>query len=170
MPSNVEIKARVRDMEAMHGAVEAAGARLRGEFVQEDVFFHAPRGRLKLRVTASGAELIHYLREDSSGPTTSRYRLCPIADPERLRETLGAALGVRGIVRKRRTFFLVGQTRIHLDRVEGLGSFLELEVVLEPGQAPEEGRKIANGLMQRLGVGPNDLVAGAYIDLLERRA
>jgi adenylate cyclase class IV len=87
------------------------------ELEQEDTFFVCPRGRLKLRQFAGcpQAELIYYERPESSGPRESRYIVHPTADPEGLREVLSAALGVRGVVRKRRTVYLIGQTRVHLD-------------------------------------------------------
>jgi predicted adenylyl cyclase CyaB len=90
-------------------------------------------------------------------------------DPDGLRRLLSEALGIEGTVRKKRHLFLVGQTRIHLDEVEGLGNFLELEVVLQNGQKPEEGMAIAAGLMEKLGVKKEDLIAGAYIDLIKQR-
>jgi len=90
-------------------------------------------------------------------------------DPDGLKKVLQEALGIDGIVRKKRHLFLVGQTRIHLDEVEGLGSFLELEVVLQNGQKPEEGMAIAAGLMKKLGVKREDLIARAYIDLIKQR-
>ena len=79
------------------------------------------------------------------------------------------ALGVLGCVRKTRELFLVGQTRIHLDEVEGLGVFAELEVVLLDGQDPQDGVLIATDLMCELGIRDDDLIDGAYIDLLEKR-
>ncbi len=84
-----------------------------------------------------------------------------------MKSALSVALGVRGVVRKTRTLYLVGQTRIHLDEVAGLGDFMELEVVLHPGQTDEEGQAIARDLMTRLGVEEKDLLEGAYMDLLE---
>jgi predicted adenylyl cyclase CyaB len=75
---------------------------------------------------------------------------------------------MRGIVRKRRLLYLVGRTRIHLDEVEGLGAFLELEVMLDDAQAEEEGEAIARRLLADLGVRDEDRVAAAYIDLLEQ--
>ena len=89
-----------------------------------------------------------------------------VSEPDSMREALERACGVRGRVRKERILVLVGQTRVHLDRVEGLGDFLELEVVLQDGQSEAEGRAIALLLMDRLGVPASDLVAGAYLDLL----
>jgi predicted adenylyl cyclase CyaB len=71
------------------------------------------------------------------------------------------------VIRKKRTLYLAGQTRIHLDEVEGLGNFMELEVVLRPDQSDAEGQAIANDLMKRLGVQEQDLIEGAYMDILE---
>ena len=79
------------------------------------------------------------------------------------------ALGVRGVVRKTRHLYLVGQTRVHLDEVDGLGQFVELEVVMSEGQPEAEGRAIAAGLMQDLGIGPDDLLEVAYMDMIEER-
>lgn len=88
------------------------------------------------------------------------------ADPEGLRDVLSATLGLRGTIRKRRTVFLMGQTRVHLDEVEGLGAFVELEVVLRPEQDAGDGRAIAGQLMAQLGLSPDQLIDKAYIDLL----
>jgi predicted adenylyl cyclase CyaB len=89
------------------------------------------------------------------------------SEPSAIKAALTAALGVRGVIRKRRTLYLVGQTRVHLDEVEGLGEFMELEVVLRPEQSNAEGQDIAQDLMTRLGVRKEDLVEGAYMDILE---
>ncbi|XP_036828544.1 uncharacterized protein LOC118947720 isoform X6 [Oncorhynchus mykiss] len=83
-----------------------------------------------------------------------------------LMTVLADSLGVKGEVRKERRLFLVGQTRVHLDSVEGLGHYMELEVVLREDQRPEEGEAIARSLMKELGVGNDSLVTGAYVDLL----
>ncbi len=72
-------------------------------------------------------------------------------------------------MRKERRLYRVGQTRVHLDRVEGLGDFVELEVVLRPGQAAEEGAGIGRALLARLGIEPHQVVAEAYHDLLRAR-
>lgn len=171
MPTNVEIKARVDDLAAIRSRAEALAGSPGEYLTQEDTFFRTSRGRLKLRMLAPArAELIYYERTDAPGPKRSDYRVSPASDPAALRDVLSAALGIRGIVRKRRTLCIVGQTRIHLDEVEGLGDFVELEVVLRPGQGPDEGESIARDLMARLGIPADGLVAGAYLDLLERRA
>jgi predicted adenylyl cyclase CyaB len=93
--------------------------------------------------------------------------IAPTPDPAALREALSRAWGTAGRVRKRRRLYLVGDTRIHLDRVEGLGDFLELEVVLAPAQSVAEGEEEARRIMAALGVADEDLVSGAYLDLLQ---
>jgi predicted adenylyl cyclase CyaB len=89
-----------------------------------------------------------------------------VKDPASLGAVLAAALGVRGVVRKRRRLYLIGRTRVHLDRVEGLGDFIELEVVLGEGEAVSRGEVVAAELADRLGIARSDLVRGAYLDLL----
>jgi adenylate cyclase class IV len=166
---NIEIKARVEDLDALES--RAAALADSGPFllVQTDTFFTVPNGRLKLRVFPDGTgELIRYLRPDCLEPTGSDYTIYPTRDPALLHDALARALGLRGVVRKSRSLYLVGQTRIHLDRVERLGAFAELEVVLTAGQPPEAGQKIATQLMADLGITAADLVEPAYIDLLER--
>jgi len=171
MKRNVEIKAKVAGLEAVRKIVERLADSGPMELEQEDTFFVCPRGRLKLRrfVGCPQAELIYYERPEGSGPRESRYIVHPTADPEGLREVLAAVFDIRGVVRKRRTVYLIGQTRVHLDQVEGLGEFIELEVVLRPEQKSSDGVTVAHELMAKLGISLNHLVDRAYIDLLQDR-
>ena len=167
MARNVEIKARVSSFEALLSRISALAHQGPELIAQDDTFFACTTGRLKLRVFADGrGELIAYERPDAAGPKTSDYRITPVADPDALRATLARALGVTGRVIKRRTLFLVGRTRVHLDRVEGLGDWLELEVVLRDGERTELGVAEAQALLASLQVDATQLVSGAYIDLL----
>lgn len=168
MKRNVEIKAKVADLAGVRRIVEGLADSGPMELEQEDTFFVCPRGRLKLRRFAGcfEAELIYYERPESSGPKESRYIVHPTADAEGLREVLAAAFDVRGVVRKRRAVYLVGQTRVHLDEVEGLGAFVELEVVLHAEQSASDGVTIARELMEKLGISAGQLIDRAYIDLL----
>ena len=144
MPTNIEIKARVVERRAMEKRAAALSDSSLRVIRQEDVFFNVRKGRLKLRFFGPRrGELIFYEREDSVRPKPSDYVIFPTNRPKELREALARALGVAGVVRKTRHLYLAGNTRIHLDEVEGLGHFLELEVVLSRGQKPREGRQIA---------------------------
>jgi adenylate cyclase len=167
VPRNVEIKARIASIEALAPRVAALATEGPVSLAQDDTFFPCDTGRLKLRTLAPDrGELIHYQRADDTGPTASAYVLAPSSAPDRLREALTLAYGQAGRVRKRRTLYLIGRTRVHLDRVEGLGDFLELEVVLAEGEPAEAGDREARALLDALGIAPDQLVAEAYVDLL----
>ena len=167
MPRNVEIKARIESIDALLPRVRVVADSGPTEILQDDTFFSCPNGRLKLRAfSETSGELIFYQRPDSAGPKESFYVISPTASPNTLREALSLAYGQTGRVRKRRTLFMVGRTRIHLDAVEGLGDFLELEVVLSEGESVEDGIAVAHALLARLGINPRQLIEGAYVDLL----
>ena len=89
------------------------------------------------------------LDPDATEPEESRFVLSPTADPDSLADALGRALGVRGVVRKKRSLYMVGRTRIHVDEVEGLGDFLELEVVLADEESKEAGLAVARELREK---------------------
>jgi len=166
---NIEIKAWVDDMDALEARAAAIADAGPTPIAQDDTFFRCPvpGERLKLRDFGDGrGELIFYRRPDASGPKTSFYVLSPTASPATLREALTLAYGQAGRVRKQRTLYLIGRTRVHLDRVEGLGELMELEVVLAEGDDAEAGTAEAQALMARLGIDACRLVEGAYVDLL----
>jgi predicted adenylyl cyclase CyaB len=168
MPANIEIKARVHQFADLQRRAAALSDSPIQVIPQEDTFFNVQQERLKLRVLAPDrGQLIHYARPDGQAPKRSDYHIYETTQPQALKEVLALALGVRGVVRKTRYLYLSGQTRIHLDDVDGLGQFLELEVVLRPDQTDVEGRAIAAGLMEELGVREDDLLEGAYVDMLE---
>jgi predicted adenylyl cyclase CyaB len=168
MPANIEIKARARNFADLRQRAEALSDTPAQVIPQEDTFFQTPKGRLKLRqLSPEYGQLVYYERTNTSGPKRSEYYLAGTLEPSALKTALTAALGVRGVVRKTRNLYLLGQTRLHLDEVEGLGEFMELEVVLNPDQSDAEGRAIARDLMTQLGVREEDLLEGAYMDLIE---
>lgn len=168
MPANIEIKARVRDFDRLRGRAEALSDGPVQVIPQVDTFFCTEKGRLKLRELGPGrAQLVFYERPDQDGPKRSDYHIYETNDFEDLKLTLALALGVRGVVRKTRYLYMVGQTRVHLDDVQGLGHFMELEVVMRPAQSDAEGQAIAEDLMAKLGVEKDDLLEGAYMDLIE---
>jgi predicted adenylyl cyclase CyaB len=169
MPANIEIKARVQDFVGLKALAERLSDTPVQVIPQEDTFFNIPKGRLKLRELAPDhAQLVWYTRADDSGPKRSDYQIYETGDPAQLKSTLTLALGVRGVVKKIRYLYLAGQTRIHLDDVEGLGHFMELEVVMRPGQSDMEGQVVAEELMNKLGITPGDLLNGAYMDMIEK--
>ncbi|MCV6906460.1 MAG: class IV adenylate cyclase [Achromobacter xylosoxidans] len=170
MARNIEIKARVASLAAVESLAAALSGKEPVAIAQDDTFFACPDGRLKLRAFSDGTgELIFYRRADDTGPKESFYVISPTSSPDTLRDALGLAYGVIGRVRKQRLLFMAGRTRIHLDRVEGLGEFLELEVVLRDGESAEAGMAEARELLASLRITPEQLVSGAYLDLLAQR-
>ena len=170
MARNIEIKARIDDIGSVTQKAETIADEGPTEIVQDDTFFACKNGRLKLRAFSSTeGELIFYIRPDQQGPKESFYLISPTSAPDALRESLTLGYGQVGRVRKHRTLFLVGRTRIHIDQVENLGHFLELEVVLSDGESVESGKAIAHDLIGKLGISSDQLIEGAYVDLLARK-
>jgi len=170
MARNVEIKARIKSVKALLPKAAALADKGPIKILQDDTFFRCKSGRLKLRTfSKKEGELIFYRRARRRGPKESFYLRCPTTTPETLRESLCLAYGQAGRVRKHRTLFLIGRTRVHLDTVEGLGHFLELEVVLREGEPAKAGVREAHRLMDKLGIRPSQLVEDAYVDLLPSR-
>lgn len=170
MARNIEIKARVDDPDELAGRVSTISDGVPTRLSQDDTFFRCDDGRLKLRDFGDGTgELIHYRRADQDGPKSSHYEIFPTSNPDQLRRVLQSALGTIGRVRKQRIVMMIGRTRVHLDQVEGLGSFMELEVVLAPHESEQAGLTEAQELMSRLAIKSDSLIAGAYLDLLEAR-
>jgi homotetrameric cytidine deaminase len=175
---NVELKARDLDPARTLERALALGAEDRGEFNQRDTYFAGSRGRLKLREHVAGGsplwdeliefsqELIEYSREDETEARTSNYRRVPIADIGPLLEALDSAYGTLVTVSKRRHLLIWEGVRIHLDEVEGLGNFVELEAVAEPGSDLTAEHEKVERLRAQLGVQDSNLVATSYSDLL----
>ncbi len=170
MARNVEIKARLSDYEGTVRRAESLSDSPVEIIKQEDVFFTCPSGRLKLRILGPAqGELIFYQRPDLEGPKTSHYFIAPTSDPAQMRDVLATAYGEQATVKKVRALYLAGRARIHIDQVEALGSFLEIEVVLDVEESFKGGEAEAHSLMRQLGVSVSQLVPGAYVDLLGSR-
>jgi predicted adenylyl cyclase CyaB len=169
MPANIEIKARVQDFNGLKQRSALLSDTPCQVISQEDTFFNCPQGRMKLRTLGpQHGQLVYYVRQDITGPKHSEYKIFETNDPASLKIILTEAFGIRGVISKVRYLYLVGQTRIHLDDVKGLGTFMELEVVLRPDQSDAEGQALAENLMRQLGIQQGDLIEGAYIDLLKK--
>jgi predicted adenylyl cyclase CyaB len=165
---NIELKARLGDLEAARRvAARVATSRL-GTQHQVDTYFHAPHGRLKLRqIDGLSAMLVAYRRPDQRDAKTSEYQLVPLSNPETLKQALGATLGIRVVVEKQREIFLRNNVRMHLDTVKGLGNFLEFEAVLAPGVDEVAAHSQLRELRREFGIDEADLVEGSYSDLLK---
>lgn len=163
---NLEIKVRVDDLGSMERAARALGALDEGILHDVDTYFQVPRGRLKLRRTAGkpGATLISYHRPDLPGSRHSHYQLLHIEEPDALERILSRNLGVQVVIAKERHLMRYGSTRIHLDRVERLGTFVELETVIELQSDAEAASEHAL-VKEALGLEQAEAIPISYADL-----
>lgn len=162
---NIELKARCPDPERSRGIARSLAAAPRGIIQQTDTYFRVPAGRLKLR-EMDRAELIFYRRSDESGVRESDYDVVPVADPAALKRTLDRALGVWRVVSKRRELWMLDNVRIHLDQVDGLGSFIEFEAVIDDAHSEEECRRAVARLSAAFGIREEDRIGRSYSDLM----
>ena len=164
---NLELKARDRDPTRSLTVCEELGAEDRGTLIQRDTYFEVPRGRLKLREEPDApATLIAYERPDLAGNKESRYRLVEVPDPAGLRAALESVLGVTVVVEKTRRLFIHEGVRIHLDRVEELGDFIEFEGVATEHEDPARFEALLDSLRGSFGIRDEDLLRESYSDLL----
>lgn len=170
MARNVEIKARVENVDLLIDKISAIADKGPIELSQDDVFFICTEGRFKLRILSENrGELIFYRRVDQQEPSESTYIISPTDSPGTLFKVLSEACGCVDRVRKKRILYHVGRSRIHLDQVETLGSFLEIETVLSEGEPVANGMSEMHYLLDLLGIQTTDLIAGSYVDLIIKR-
>ncbi|HUP21090.1 MAG TPA: class IV adenylate cyclase [Gemmatimonadota bacterium] len=160
---NLELKARVDDPAALRERVRGTGAALQGTEEQVDRYFRVPAGRLKLREsTLDGAHLIFYVRPEDGPVRRARFHRLPVEAAEPLAETLSAMLGAESVVEKTREVWWHDDVRIHLDRVAGLGDFLELEARVDRIGSRAEAAARLERLVLDLAVRPADVLGGSY--------
>ena len=164
---NIEIKAKAVDFNRQKKIAETLSDIPAEQIWQEDIFFKISKGRLKLRIfDCRSGELIYYMRTDSSGPKVSKYEISVTNEPESLKNILKSSLGVRGVIKKQRTLYKIGFTRIHFDQVEDLGNFIELEFVMQDNSSKNEALQTVRNLMEKLEIQDKHLINKAYIDMV----
>ncbi len=167
---NIEIKAHCSDPTGVRRKLEAAGARCLGLDRQKDTYFRVSDGRLKLRQGNIENSLIFYQRSDESGPRPSRVRLHRPQDPEGLQHVLTEALEIDVVVEKSRYIYFLDNVKVHVDSVIGLGHFLEVEAIGDPGPGVEARlHRQCREMMSLLQVSVSDLIEHSYSDMLRAR-
>ena len=168
---NIEIKAKITRFDQIKRLVAELSGKPPLVLNQEDIYYKVSKGRLKLRIERHArSELIYYERRDDAAPKSSVYIRTAVPKPLEMKRFLSAALGELGRIRKKRLLYLIGATRVHLDKVEGLGAFIELEVVLRRGESEKKGQRIALNLLDALRIDKRDLIKGSYADLSAGRS
>ncbi|MCP3921518.1 MAG: class IV adenylate cyclase [Desulfobacterales bacterium] len=167
MARNVEIKASLNNIKFCLEKAESLSGFHPEIIEQDDFFFKCDNGRLKLRIISNNeGELIFYIRENSSGPITCEYFISKTTEPKKLLEVLEKSYGIHGRVKKTRKLFLIGRSRVHIDKVDNLGDFLEFEVVLKEDEDTNSGEKEAEYLINQFEIKDSDLINRAYVDLI----
>jgi adenylate cyclase class 2 len=162
--TNIEIKAYCTNPEQAHAAAARLATHTVGRDLQTDTYFKTTKGRFKLRESSlSGAYLVPYLRADNENARASVYQKIPVDDAAAVKDLFSQLLGRHRVVRKERMIYLYHNVRIHLDQVEGLGAFIELEAVMSEEYSDEQTeRDKLDFLMRQLGIRPTDLIATSY--------
>jgi predicted adenylyl cyclase CyaB len=165
MPQNLELKACVPSIsEAIHVA-QRLKAQVKEILLQRDIYYNVSRGRLKLRIINNrSAELIFYRRPNRKGSRYSDYFVLPVHDAKLTNALCMAAFGQKVVVEKKRRLFLYKNSRIHLDEVRGLGTFIEFEVLVKYGK--QQAQKLLELLNAEFDLKHSAVVAGSYSDLL----
>ncbi len=165
---NVEAKFRLRNPARALELAIALGFERRDELSQRDTFFVTASGKLKLRqeAGAGGACLIYYNRRDSATLQLSDYEIVPVVQPDRMRAILAEAMGVLAEVIKHRTLLMRHSVRLHIDRVEGLGEYGEIEAVLSEGESEDANLEAVARLLNALEISDADRVRVSYFELI----
>ncbi len=172
MPRNIEIKARLDDLERARAVARRVATS--GPEVEDQVdryYAVSARGSERIKVRSSSArptELIRYRRAEDEGVRPSDYERIVLGEGA-LAETT-SALGLPILtVAKRREIWHVDNVRVHLDQVEGLGTFLEFEAAVDSGHDDAACRRRIDGLLTEFGIRREDIVPASYSDLLLAR-
>lgn len=167
MPLNIEIKAKCYDQEAIRTILMGKHADYKGTDHQIDTYFVVPNGRLKLRQGSIENNLIHYNRSDQSGPKTSEVTLYPCPESEQLHATLSKALGIKIVVDKQREIYFIDNVKFHLDKVDKLGTFVEIEAIDTDGSIDaEQLHEQCNYYLDLFNIKEEHLITHSYSDLL----
>lgn len=168
---NIELKARTDRQAQIRAWLIGQDADFRGTDFQTDTYFKVPNGRLKLRSGNVENNLIHYQRSDQPEARASEVALAPVADGPALKNALARALGILVEVRKKREIYFMDNVKIHLDELDGLGHFVEIEAI---AQKPEHSRAYLLEQCQHYSavfqITPADIQAESYSDMLLRKA
>jgi len=163
---NIELKARIDDLDRAEAVCRQLGAVFQWTRRQTDVYFRVSDGRLKLRIEEpGGATLVRYHRPDEAAARECRYELTPVADPAATLADLEARHGLLVRVVKTRTLYLLDHVRIHLDTVDGLGTFLEFEAVIGPKCSHRHARALLRSFVVAFCIEPDSLVGQSYSGL-----
>ena len=164
--TNIEIKARCNNQETIRNILKTGNADFKGTDRQIDTYFKVNSGRLKLREGTVENALIHYNREDKYDAKESDIILYQNSKNSLLKELLTRALGLLITVDKEREIYFIGNVKFHLDKVVGLGEFIEIEAIGNENADKENLMSQCKFYLNLFGINKEDLVPVSYSDLL----
>ncbi|MBK7096012.1 MAG: class IV adenylate cyclase [Saprospiraceae bacterium] len=164
---NIEIKARCTDPKKTEEILLSNGAEFKGIDNQTDTYFNVKEGRLKIRQGNIENALIFYSRKNDSGPKQSKFQLYQSSDIEKLIPILTNSLGILTIVKKHRKIFFIDFVKFHIDHLDGLGDFVEIEVGdLSDTKTVEELESTCNFYIDLLQIQEDDFLCSSYSDMI----
>lgn len=167
MHINLEIKAFCDNRNEIREILKSKNADFKGMDHQIDTYFNVHYGRLKLREGNIENHLIHYQRDDQEGPKQSDVLLFKTKPGSALKEILGRSMGILVVVDKKREIYFIDNVKFHLDQVEGLGNFAEIEAIDEDGNLGKEKLlEQCKYYLQLFDIDQEDLVPVSYSDLM----
>ena len=166
---NIEIKARTTKSAVIREYLLQNGAEFKGVDEQSDTYFKVANGRLKLREGNIENNLIYYQREETAGLKQSNVELTSTTDPIALKSILTKALGIKTVVKKQREIYYIDNVKFHIDTLEGLGSFVEIEACNNNTLLSEEElNEQCRFYMKEFEIEDEDLVQKSYSDMLNK--
>lgn len=168
---NFEIKARTNDPDAVRSYLQQNGAKHIGTDRQIDTYYKVPSGRLKLREGTIERSLIHYIRDNVTGPKLSAVRLMKLESTAEIKSILEAALDVLVVVDKTRDIYFLDNVKFHIDHLTDQGDFVEIEAIDSDGSLGiDHIRTQCESHMYNLGIGQEALLSDSYSDIIMNNA
>jgi adenylate cyclase, class 2 len=167
---NIEIKAKSNNQDWIKEVLKSHHAEFKGVDHQTDTYFRVNAGRLKLREGNIENSLVHYQREDKEGPKQSNVTLYYPDPKSSLKDILKEALGVLVVVDKTREIYFIDNVKFHIDIVEDLGTFVEIEAIDTNGSIGKEKLlEQCNYYLNLFNISKADLISNSYSDLLHAK-
>lgn len=164
---NIEIKAKSNNQGQIREILKSKNADFKGVDHQIDTYFKINNGRLKLREGKIENHLIHYQRENKEGPKQSDVTLFKSDPKSSLKEILTKALGALVIVDKQREIYFIDNVKFHIDIVEDLGTFVEIEAIDNDGTIGKDRLfEQCQSFLDLFKISQEDLISVSYSDLL----
>ncbi|MFX1285814.1 MAG: class IV adenylate cyclase [Promethearchaeota archaeon] len=166
---NIEFKAKCSNTGKIKKILISRNADYKGTDYQVDTYFKVNSGRMKIREGTIENALIYYERIDTRKPKQSNVSLFPLNSnsSSSLKEILTKSLGVLVIVEKKRAIYYIENVKFHVDTIENLGSFIEVEAIDHEGIIGiEKLQEQCHFYLELIGVSEEDLISSSYSDLV----